>query len=172
MVLGLIKTKHISIVYQIAGIFTKPLPRRSFEQLLSKLGEEVNPIPSLRGMKSNTTFFPSQCQNKSPEGVWWSSPTTVFSPTYFVIWGSWYGKTARDYLKPFQAFLIFTCWIRSTLLLPLQLLQSILSKSFVLWALYISYVLVLKMLSNQSIIRSYFHLSCFLNNLFIEKPLE
>ena len=49
MALGLIETKHIAAAYQVANIFTKSLARRPFELLRTKLGVEVNPIPSLRG---------------------------------------------------------------------------------------------------------------------------
>lgn len=41
--LGLIETRHISATLQLADIFTKSLPRRSFFQLRSKLGVEVPP---------------------------------------------------------------------------------------------------------------------------------
>lgn len=50
--LGLIETKHIPAEQQIADIFTKPLARKAFEQLRSKLGVEESLTQSLRGSVS------------------------------------------------------------------------------------------------------------------------
>ena len=47
--LGHIETRHIPAELQLADIFTKPLPRRSFESLRSKLGVTFLPMPGLRG---------------------------------------------------------------------------------------------------------------------------
>ena len=58
--LGLIETRHIPAEKQVADIFTKPLPRKAFEHLRSKLGVEVNPTQSLRGDVSGSTRVKAQ----------------------------------------------------------------------------------------------------------------
>ena len=47
---GLIETQHIPASLQLADVFTKPLARRPFVDLRSKLGVTESPTPSLRGM--------------------------------------------------------------------------------------------------------------------------
>nr|AID60162.1 copia-like LTR-retrotransposon [Brassica napus] len=54
--LGHIETQHISAKDQLADIFTKPLPRRQFEELRNKLGVSFLPTPSLRGNMGNRTM--------------------------------------------------------------------------------------------------------------------
>ncbi|CAA7042627.1 unnamed protein product [Microthlaspi erraticum] len=50
--LGLIETKHIPATEQLADIFTKPLPKRPFFELRSKLSVGEGPTMSLRGDES------------------------------------------------------------------------------------------------------------------------
>lgn len=54
--LGHIETRHVPAERQTADIFTKPLPRRVFEELRTKLGVTVYPTPSLRGNMSNESM--------------------------------------------------------------------------------------------------------------------
>ncbi|KAG7656784.1 Retrotransposon Copia-like N-terminal [Arabidopsis suecica] len=62
--LGLIETNHILAITQLADIFTKPLPRRAFIDLRTKLGVSGSPTPSLReGKLSNSLLTYSRLIN-------------------------------------------------------------------------------------------------------------
>ncbi|CAA7036250.1 unnamed protein product [Microthlaspi erraticum] len=50
--LGLIETQHVPATQQLADIFTKSLPKKSFKELRSKLGVAESPTLSLRGAES------------------------------------------------------------------------------------------------------------------------
>lgn len=50
--LGVLEVQHIPSTLQLADIFTKSLPRRSFQSLRSKLSVGSPPIISLRGDES------------------------------------------------------------------------------------------------------------------------
>lgn len=58
--LGLVEVNHIPATMQLADIFTKSLPRRSFEFLRSKLGVGDLQLPSLRGGVGNMRTETSQ----------------------------------------------------------------------------------------------------------------
>ena len=55
--LGFIETRHIPAIQQIADIFTKSLPRASFERLRDKLGVGLSTISSLRGGKETNALL-------------------------------------------------------------------------------------------------------------------
>ena len=65
--LGLIETNHISATTQLADIFTKPLPRRAFIDLRTKLGVSGSLTPSLRdGVRNKHQTGPIKNKESGP----------------------------------------------------------------------------------------------------------
>lgn len=63
--LGVIEIQHIPAALQVADIFTKSLPRRSFTDLRTKLGVGILPTTSLRGSESQATTLLIQTESRN-----------------------------------------------------------------------------------------------------------
>ncbi|CAA7040242.1 unnamed protein product [Microthlaspi erraticum] len=64
--LGLIETKHIPATVQLADIFTKPLPKKPFVDLRTKLGVGTSPTTSLRGDESEQAQIVESPKTRKP----------------------------------------------------------------------------------------------------------